>query len=278
MNDGQGASAPCSFKRLETLKKYFGTILATVCLWTLILHGGTLLASSISATGGGTLYGVPLGRDSLYQTSVVGINTAPERTTFRFMIAPNDEPYHEPLRNLNWVVPVPETISTERGGQTEPLKLLTRFPDDPTLVNRRFSASAIVQHVSDGMISLGVALKIRIETEPSRELPKNLRRLAIAPSMLEMESDIDSILIFNGSNEVDTVDIYWSRSLSRRSDSQKILIFQKLLLWEVPLRSIILKSGQSQWIFLKKNLDFDSFGGFIICNGRSNSVYCRLGD
>jgi len=261
-----------------------GSIISRFYFYIFVLYLGTVaaatLGASISATGGAELLGVPLGRDSLYETSIAGINSSEKQATFRVSIAPNEERFYEPLRELDWLIPFPDTVSASPMDRTPSIALITRFPDDQYLRNRRFSASAIVQQAAEGMISLGVALKIRIETESSREIPEVIypKRLSLFPAVLEMLEDIDSVWLVNASETTDTVEVYWSKSLSRRENSGEVKIFKKIFLWELPADIIFLEPGQGEWIFIsKKEKDF-VLKGYIVCIGKKNSLYCRIGD
>ena len=240
------------------------------------IYPRSALTSSISAKGSANLYGVPLGRDSLYSTSIVGLNTGSKPAIFTFQIVKNEDRFYEPIPDPRWIVPYPDTSSAPPGGGTRPLQLITRFPDDPTLANRRFVASAIVQQASSGMLSLGVALKIRIETQTSNEIPKGMHSLAIAPIVATLGEDEDSLKIFNGGDQTDTVKVYWSRHLGKENEPVGVELRRHVLLWKLPAHRIILKPGQQEWIFYKKNKIYSGSPGYIVCIGRNFSLYCRL--
>ncbi|MCK5832163.1 hypothetical protein KAH81_00675 [bacterium] len=238
----------------------------------------TIWSSSISAKGNALLCEIPLGRDSLYETNIVGINTSGDSTPFVFSVAPNNEKFYEPLQNIGWLIAVPETLWAKPNGQTQPLKILTKFPGNPLLTNRHFSASIIVRQASKGTISLGVALKVRLETVASRLVPENLNRLALIPSKISYNGDIDSLYIFNGTKLVDTVEVYWTDHLGRKRNSEKVFLFRRILLWELPLHTIFLEPKCGEWIFFKKNISEIDSHGYIVCNGRENYIYSRIGE
>lgn len=259
--------------RSRIVGSYIGITISTLFF---CLFPGFSGATSISAKGNARLLDVAIGTDSLYPTSICGVNTTSQMVLFNFEVVKNDEEFYEPIPDSRWLAPFPDTASAPVSGETRKIGLITRFPNDPSLINRRFAASVIVRQASKGMISLAIALKVKIETKSSIEIQQNTHRLAIAPIKAALGRNIDSLKIFNGANLADTVQVYWCRHLGKRDESDGVELRKRALLWEIPANRVVLKPGQMEWIYYEKKENYSGLHGYIVCIGKTISLYCRL--
>lgn len=234
---------------------------------------------SVSASGAAYLRDVPLGRDSTYQTDITGINKdSVFASCFEFKLQPDHKSdFFKPLPNANWVTISSETLCAGPISETKPLELETHFPADSNLYNQRFGADIKVGRVSHGNLAMNIILSVFIETECKRVLSYEVEGLQIAPICADLTTEWDSILVVNNTGKTDTVEIYWTSSLSKKSAEPEIRLFRKFLIWHLPARKITLEAGEKERIYFKKPFDYFGPEGYIVFIGRSESSYCDLG-
>ncbi len=260
---------------------FWGVTRGTVIFLFFILFAFSAFGggNTISATGVGRLIDVPLGRDSLFTTNIVGINrdsTASSCFTFKFSSGGNGG-FYENLPNLNWISIAFDSACAPPMGKTKPLEVITNFPDDSTLLNRRFSTNLEVKRSKGGGISISILLKLFMETGASRALYPGSGELMLAPSSILLSEEWDSILIYNDSGKTDTIDIFWTPDLDPEGLSRSgVTIGRKAFMWFLPLIQLILKPGKFEYIYFQKDVDYTGPDGYISVAGRSKSLYCDL--
>ncbi len=250
-------------------------------LWlTLLLFGAdSAHGKSVSATGAGYLVSVPIGRDSVYTTSIRAVNSdSIHAVCFLFDISPdNRTEFYEPLPKINWVEVLRDTLCAGPLSETSFLELMTKFPADSSLYNRRFGTTIKVSRASAGIMAMNINLKVFIETESRRFVSNESKRLQVAPTRAYLSTEWDSIVIFNNTKEKDTLSIFWSQNLNRSTESSsEIVLFRKVLLWRIPAKSFLLDSGEKETIYFKKPFDYFGSEGYIIILGKNTSSFCKL--
>jgi len=259
--------------------EYTGLALVLFSLCIISLFCPSAEGNSVSATGAAFLTGVPLGRDSTYQTEIVGVNGDSVYTScFRFeIISGANGQFFEPIPKLAWLSVLHDTLCAGPLSSTRPVRIITTIPSDTNLYNRRFGANVRVGKGSQGGISIKIQLNVFIETESSTELHSGGDMLQIAPICKILDTTWDSIAVFNDSRETDTVRIFWAKDLSGLpGENSDIEIARKLFLWQIPTSSIILEPNEKEWIYFKKAIDYQGPDGYIVCIGRCKSLYCDL--
>ncbi len=155
---------------------------------------------------------------------------------------------------------------------------MTGFPADSGLFNRRYSAKIRMGLISGETVAMGINRNLFIETESRPFISVDAPGLQIAPIRANLGTDWDSIIVFNGADSTDTVEIFWSPYFNRANeDTFELKLFRKFLIWYLPVEKIILDSGEKEYIYFKKPFDYFGPEGYIVLIGRSESSFCDLG-
>ena len=234
--------------------------------------------ASASATGFAELIEVPVGYDSLFQTSVVGVNDSPEKATFKVSIIKTETTdFFESVLDRNWLEPESVFVSAPPFGNTNPIKIRTHIPMDSTFYNRRFVALISLEKASKGNISMGVAIPAKIETNSSRAIFSRNNRLTLAPSRAILKEIWDSVLIRNGSSKPETLNLFFSEVLSISGEkSDAVELYRRFLMWRIPVSRVVLNPNQGEWVFFRKKENSSVRFGFIICATKNFSLYCNI--
>ncbi|RKZ29813.1 hypothetical protein DRQ36_07530 [bacterium] len=267
-------------RAFRIIKPFLGyrnvTGLLVFCAVSIIVSSAE--GKSISANGSANLQSVPPGEEKIYQTNIVGVNSEPNPAKFDFYITSgNGREFFEPLPNLNWIVTVLDTSTAPANGTTRPLSVITRFPNDSTLYNRRFVAGVEVGKGTMGVIAMSISLELTAETKPSRKVYPGVGSLILAPSVAPLREEWDSLMLYNDGQEPETVEVFWSPHLTtNRSEKKGVELSRKQVLWRFPVSIIVLEPAEGEWLFFKKSENYTGLPGYIICIGRKKSLYCEL--
>ncbi|HDR90970.1 MAG TPA: hypothetical protein ENN75_01850 [candidate division Zixibacteria bacterium] len=256
-----------------------GLFLALLSLVCLFFYSGTSVARPITAKGAGYLFSIPIGRDSVYVTDIIGINDNSQSSIcFKFSFLPDQKSgFFPPLPSIKWIETVQESLCAAPLQESNPLQIITSFPMDSTLFNRRFGANVQVSRFSRGSLAMNINLSLFMETESRRFVSEKFKELQIAPIRAPFTTNRDSILVFNNTRKTDTIEVFWTASLNSRTENPRNLgVTRRFLIWHLPVNELILGPGKKEWIYFKKPFDYSGSNGYIVLIGRSQMCFCDL--
>jgi len=246
----------------------------------ILIAGSSFSKISVSASPGSVeILEVPLGKDSVYNVGIQGVNkTEQDSVQYRFEIIPRKgNEFLEKIPNIDFLELTDSVLYAPAQGNTNSVSIITSFPEELQYANRRFSADVIASTATRGFVGMAVAIKVSIETVSRRNLDLDRKKIMMAPIKTSFPDELDSLLLYNGTDEPESVIVYWSEVLSgEKPEKPALRLFRKLIMWNVPANEFELAPGQKEWIFFNKYFDYKGTPGYIICKTTNGSLYCRL--
>ena len=135
----------------------------------------------------------------------------------------------------------------------------------------------LVGTASKGFLGMAVTVKVLVETEPGREVPRSIKKLVIAPSVAVVSGDWDSVWIYNGTDKPETLDIFWAEKLAETGEECRgVRLARKVFLWEFPVTGFVVRPGCGKWVYFRREAGYEGVPGNIICLSNDDYLYCRL--
>ncbi|RKZ35089.1 hypothetical protein DRQ33_00565 [bacterium] len=158
-----------------------------------------------------------------------------------------------PLPQPSWVEIIPETIKIAPNTTSEPVEIKIAIPDSARYYNRKYSFELVVHQGKTGAFVAGVIVPVMIKTEPTRKPHRDCEdcQLMIYPSILIMESKLDSICIVNWNQDTIRLKVGWNRP-EQEGWQEALLLMEQVMTTYVPLENeFTMAPGEKKKIFIK---------------------------